>query len=95
MRAVFTALERPCIVLKTAMIGANLAGGKVCGHRVFESANLDMRKPYGNKTTILLEDQVKFKEPMGMFDSWFKEVQALSNIGYEEVNAMELSTATR
>ncbi|CDW57050.1 pyridoxine 5' phosphate oxidase [Trichuris trichiura] len=54
-----------------------------------------MRKPYGNKTTILLEDQVKSKEPMGMFDSWFKELRAVSNIGYEEVNAMALSTVGR
>uniref|UniRef100_A0A5S6QI51 Pyridoxine-5'-phosphate oxidase n=1 Tax=Trichuris muris TaxID=70415 RepID=A0A5S6QI51_TRIMR len=80
MRVVFTTLERSFVFSRHAMIGANLA---------------DLRRPYGDKTVILREDQIKFKEPMGMFDSWFKEVQAISSVSYEEVNAMSLSTATR
>ncbi|XP_057668132.1 pyridoxine-5'-phosphate oxidase-like isoform X2 [Diorhabda carinulata] len=52
-----------------------------------------MRKPYGNKQTLFLEKDIKLKDPIALFEEWFKLVK--ENPNTVEANAMCVSTANK
>ena len=52
-----------------------------------------MRVPYKSTQDTFTEDKLSSLEPMGQFDTWFKE--ASQTPGISEPNAMCLATATK
>uniref|UniRef100_A0AC35TFN5 Pyridoxal 5'-phosphate synthase n=1 Tax=Rhabditophanes sp. KR3021 TaxID=114890 RepID=A0AC35TFN5_9BILA len=53
----------------------------------------DIRVPYLNKDEpILLEQNLKTANPFELFDGWFKEVAVKSDLSFEEINSVCLST---
>ncbi|XP_060526611.1 pyridoxine/pyridoxamine 5'-phosphate oxidase [Cylas formicarius] len=53
----------------------------------------NLRAEYNEKTNVLLEEQIKVKDPIVLFDEWFKEVQHDSRT--VEPNAVCLATCTK
>uniref|UniRef100_A0A8R1U2B5 pyridoxal 5'-phosphate synthase n=1 Tax=Onchocerca volvulus TaxID=6282 RepID=A0A8R1U2B5_ONCVO len=54
----------------------------------------DLRKPYYNKEEpFLLEENLPSKNPFEIFDKWFKNVAENTDMTFNEVNAVCLSTA--
>lgn len=52
-----------------------------------------MRASYNDKSSLFLEEDLEIKEPLYLFDKWFKIVK--SDPRTVEPNAMCLSTATK
>ncbi|CAG9865311.1 unnamed protein product [Phyllotreta striolata] len=52
-----------------------------------------MRKSYNSKSTVFLEENIKAKEPIAIFNDWFQVVK--DDPRTVEANAMCLSTATK
>lgn len=55
-----------------------------------------MRKAYGpNSLELFLESSLTSTEPLTQFHEWFKYAEKNCKLGFEEINAMALSTATK
>ncbi|KRY42608.1 Pyridoxine-5'-phosphate oxidase [Trichinella spiralis] len=52
----------------------------------------DERKPYCNAKCTILESELNYQEPFGLFAEWFKHAQERMKDSSYEVNAMALST---
>lgn len=52
-----------------------------------------LRKKYKDSHTVFLEDSIEKKDPIDLFEKWFKDVLDCPEI--QEPNAMCLSTATK
>ena len=52
----------------------------------------DLRTKYHDQSNVFTEDLIGVKEPMHLFDKWFREVSVNKDV---EVNAMCLSTANQ
>ncbi|KAL1497767.1 hypothetical protein ABEB36_008669 [Hypothenemus hampei] len=73
----------------------NLSYKSVCRHRN-QLLSMDiggMRHEYQDRNNVFLEDQIEIKEPINLFEKWFKMVQADGR--FVEPNAMCLSTCTK
>jgi len=54
-----------------------------------------MRKSYGKDLDAYFEHSISAFEPIAEFTSWFNYAEKNCKLGYEEINAMALATATK
>ncbi|KAM3724135.1 putative pyridoxamine 5'-phosphate oxidase [Dirofilaria immitis] len=100
----FPLLHRFQIIVPSAVVLSDLT--KTTFHKIwfktmmseenFEEFGIDvkdLRKPYHNKEEpLLLEENLPSKNPFEVFDKWFKNAAGNTDMTFEEVNAVCLST---
>ncbi|KAK5645383.1 hypothetical protein RI129_006683 [Pyrocoelia pectoralis] len=66
---------------------------KFCFNRLIHKSTAGIRIPYKTRGNAFLEDDIPVKDPIQLFDKWFREARETPEL--IEPNAMCLSTSTR
>lgn len=66
-----------------------------CSNILFSVNFSGMRKSYGKDMDRYLEHSIAAVEPIKEFTNWFNYAENNCKLGYEEINAMALATASK